>query len=137
MTQPDTSTVTLSKEALDFVMKNPEQIEVLAGNADTLSFWYMGDGHWFARLAGKTLDDIIKQAEEIRCRKDGYGYYGMLCPVTLMRKGKEVRRVGKGAHCHGQKNPDKWKRGVAEWKASLEADEQVMRLLEEGKVCDD
>ena len=70
------------------------------------SFWYMRDGFSFIRITGKNIKDVknnfIKVAKE--------NPYGMVCPVTIMKEEKELRRVGQPCHVDGRGNVD-----ISEW----------------------
>jgi hypothetical protein len=96
--------------------------------ADSIRFYYMHDNHTFTRLKGKTLEKILRHADEIEAGEGGS--YGALCPAILMCGDKEVRRVGKMAHAKGSKDPkDEWEKGKAKWLKEVEADADVRRLL--------
>lgn len=95
---------------------------------DEVQFWFMFDNHTFKRLRGATLDEVLAQADEVEAASS----YGMLCPATLMHGKKEVRRVGPATHSYSARNKNKkdmWEEGKAAWRAELESDTDVMRLL--------
>ncbi len=97
-------------------------------HADRMSIYYMHDNHCFTKLKGTTLDEILAHADEI---KDGeWGSYGALCPVHLLSGNREVRRVGDMVHAGSSKDSKgKWEEGKAKWRKQVEADPDVMRLL--------
>lgn len=93
---------------------------------DKVSFWYMRDNHTFDKLYGTTLDDVLQAADSIETESSG----GMLCPVLLLSKEKEIRRVGPCVHSRGTKDlKEYWNLGIAKWRKAVEADADVMRLL--------
>jgi hypothetical protein len=117
-------------QLLDHIDALERQVEELQDidMPDSLNVAFMHDGHWFTRLEGNTLDEILAHADEIESGEDGS--YGSLCPIILLRGTKEIRRVGPMAHARGSKDPkDHWIKGKAEWKAAAEADPDVQRIL--------
>lgn len=92
-------------------------------------FYYMHSNHLFTPLRGRTLDQIVEHCNEIR---EG-SYWGMLCPVILLRDETEIRRVGPSAHCHGSENGFTWRDNVSAWIEAVEKDKDIMRLLPTNK----
>lgn len=91
-----------------------------------VSFRYMHDNHTFTKLYGTTLDEVLEAADAIETESSG----GMLCPVTLLNKEKDLRRVGPCVHSRGIKDlKEHWNSGIDEWRKAVEADADVMRLL--------
>lgn len=100
--------------------------------ADKASFYFMHYGHYFTRLKGKTLDEILAHADEIESGEDGS--YGLLYSVIVSKNGKELRRVGTPAHSAGSKDSkDKWNAGKAKWRKEVEADAEIMRLISDNQ----
>jgi len=96
---------------------------------DGVQFYFMHDNHTFTRLHGKTLDEVLENADTVEAGKRGS--YGMLCPAMLMHGKKDVRRVGPPAHAKGSNDPkDNWNAGKAAWLAAVKADADVVRLME-------
>lgn len=100
---------------------------------DSISLWYMSDGHGFYRLTG-SVREAAEQAKRIA--KDEP--YGMLCPPTLLRNGKEVRRVGGGpfdqqarVHMGSRDKWDEFCEAVDRWVAEVLTDPDVARLDKE------
>jgi hypothetical protein len=136
-------------EPNDFVIKSSkliallEQIDALEGQIDelrnldtpdSLSVYFMHDGHWFTELKGNTLDEILAHADAIESSEDGS--YGMLCDITLLRGKREIRRVGPAVHARGSKDSkDKWNKGKAEWKAAAESDPDIQRILAKAAIA--
>ena len=99
-----------------------------AGEIPThIHFWYMYDNHSFAKLKGKTLDDIIDQAKEIST--EAMGRYGMLCNATLMSGDKEIDRVGICVHASPTLNEPHIEEKLDQWKIILRADSDIRRLM--------
>lgn len=92
---------------------------------DSVHVWYMHDNHTFTRLRGQTLDAILAQADEVEIRDP----WGMLCPARLLCDGRDVRSVGPYVHSHGIDDPTRWAKGKAQWRAEVEQDADVMRLI--------
>ena len=93
---------------------------------DGIKFYYMRDNHTFARLSGKTLDEILDNADAIAAESP----CGMLCPPTLSLGGKEIRRLKAVAHAPCCSSDDsKWLAGKNAWRKECEADSDVMRLV--------
>jgi len=91
-------------------------------------FYYMHDGHYFTRLKGNTLDEVIAHADTVESGE--CGSYGMLCPVIVMACDKELRRVGPPAHSYGPNDEQgRWGIGKVAWREAVEADPDIMRLL--------
>jgi hypothetical protein len=113
---------------IDALEGQVENLQDKEGRPTSISFWFMHDGHWFTRLQGATLDEILAHADAVELSEDGS--YGALCPATLKRGDKEIRRVGPMVHARGSSHPkDQWMIGKAEWKAALSADPDVQRIL--------
>ena len=94
--------------------------------ADGIGIWYMHDNHTFTKLYGKTLEAVLKRADEVEAKSS----YGMLCPVHVLQGTRELRSVGPCVHAGSSKDTkDKWNAGKTAWKAAVEADADVMRLL--------
>lgn len=72
------------------------------------------------------MDEVLKQADILESESPS----GMLCTVTLLVNDKEQRKVGVNAHSWGKYNSNKWIDGKKEWRKAVEADSDVMRLLE-------
>lgn len=94
----------------------------------TLSFWYMNDNHTFIRIKGGTLSEIVASAMSAHSRGCG----GMLCSAKVLSGTAEVRTVGGCVHDHDSISV--FLHGVANWAAAIEADPEVMRMIDEGKV---
>ena len=94
-----------------------------------LGIWYMHDNHLFTKLHGNTIDKILAHAESVRKESP----YGMLCPITVLGvNDKELRRVGPPVHDQGIYKPDRWQEMLPEWRAAVEADVDVMRIIKSG-----
>jgi hypothetical protein len=95
---------------------------------DSLSLYFMHDGHWFTKLEGNTVDEMLEHADAIESSEDGS--YGSLCPISLMRGKREIRTVGQMVHSRGSSDSkDMWNKGKAAWKAVVMADTDVQRIL--------
>ena len=93
-----------------------------------VKFYFMFDGHAFARIKGDTLDAIIDRARELNADPE-YGSYGMLCPVIKLRGDEEVYpRIGKGVHFK-QRGDQGDPVAIAAWKAACEADADIVAHL--------
>lgn len=110
---------------------------------DEVSFWYMYDDHSYGALTGSTLEEVLEHANRRRNGEDGS--YGMLCEATLLKNGKEVRRVKvdytgiKGVSgCHAGKpgkaeDDQRWRETTERWLAAHKTDPDVVRLVAAGK----
>lgn len=100
---------------------------------DRVSFWFMYDNHTFTKLEGKTVDEILEHLNEVCCELPNPetgcpgGSYGTLCPARLLAGDKEIRSVGTCVHYRGLNDP---KPSTEEWREAVEADEDIMRILE-------
>lgn len=84
----------------------------------------MNDNHTFVQLKGKTIDEIIKNAKKCQKRDP----YGMLCAPTLLCDDKDIRKV------HAYVHDFEWSdQKLMEWKAKIMQDEDVCRIMKEGK----
>lgn len=92
---------------------------------DSISFFWMNDNHTFVRLKGKNLKEIIAHANKIRKKSK----YGVLCPPTLLRKGKDFRRVGECVHDDVNFVPN-----VLLWIEAIEKDKMAMELIAKGCI---
>lgn len=88
-----------------------------------VAFCYMYDNHTFKAIKGKTLKNIVDKAKEIAKANP----YGMLCSAILSSEDGEIRRVGGVVHA------DKELGDTSEWLKDIEADSDIMELLEKGK----
>jgi hypothetical protein len=97
--------------------------------ANVIKFYYMYDNHTFSRLNGKTIKEILQNADDIESSEAGS--CGMLCSATVMKDDKEVKRVGCPAHSSGKYDPtkEKWNAGKEKWLKDLLEDKDVMRLI--------
>lgn len=95
-----------------------------------VSVFYMFDNHSFLKLKGRSIAEIINEAESIARTKEGS--WGGLCPASLLCGKKEVDRVGKMVHARSHKDfPQKeWTEGIQEWYDALMADERVTKFFE-------
>lgn len=91
---------------------------------DRISIWYMRDCHLFSKIEGKSIEEILKKADEVESKNS----YGMLCPVIVSHGEKELRRVGPCVHSHG-KDKKEWNEGKKKWKESIEKDGEIMELI--------
>jgi hypothetical protein len=89
-----------------------------------VSIWYMHDNHCFSQLEGKTIKDILKEADRIEKESS----YGALCPVIVLAGDKELRRVGPMVHSHG-KDKKEWEEGKKRWKEVIEKDNEIMEII--------
>lgn len=97
-------------------------------HATEVRFFFMHDNHTFTSLRGTTIDEVLAYAD--RLESGEHGSYGMLCPVVVLNDAKEIRRVGPPAFSRGRADPkDYWNAGKAKWRAAVEADPDVMRVL--------
>ena len=88
--------------------------------ADELSFWFMRDNHTFIKIESNNLNEIIGEYKKISKKYP----YGMVCPVTLIRDGDELRRVGANCHVDG-----KGRVKMADWITSISNDDDIKRIL--------
>lgn len=105
---------------IDGVRYVPENQEPVP---DRASFWYMHDNHTFSRLTG-TVEEIVAAAREWAKKSP----WGMLCPVTLLRGEKEIRRLKKCVHAQRELGD------TTEWEAEVRSDADVMRILSENSI---
>ena len=99
-----------------------------------ISFWGMDDNHTFVRYFGSTIEDIINQWRKDvvtdRCELS-------LCPISLLHNGKRMRIVGDMLHTiypRNRKDPLAVSEpAILRFIAGAKADEDVQRLLAEGK----
>ena len=76
------------------------------------------------RLKGDTLDEIIEEATQ--CQKNDA--YGMLCPINLLRNGKDFNRIGRPVH------GSEWtKSNLENWKKTALQNEDLVRLMKKNK----
>ena len=102
--------------------------------ADDVKFWYGHDGHYHTPLKG-TVAEVA--AEAIRIASTPEGRYGLLLWPTVLRNGKEVRRVGDAGpfgggacvHMGGADDLPNFIARVAEWVKVVSADPDVARLV--------
>ena len=96
-----------------------------------VSFWYMRDNHTFIELTGDSLDQIIEKAKAI----ERMNPCGMLCsPVVCDLDWKNEKRLSVNAHSGGRFDPEMFQKELILWRASVEADAEVMDLIKQGKV---
>jgi hypothetical protein len=72
-----------------------------------ISFWFMYDNHTFYKPVGDTLEEILY---DLSCHAKK-NPYGMICPVIVLKDGKEIKRIGNAVHIDGNgkaKDYDKW-----------------------------
>lgn len=100
-------------------------LEKYEPKATHVSAWFMHDTHCFARLTG-TIDDMIAQAREIIASPEGA--CGSLCPLKVMAKSTELRRIGPMvSYTRGDyRTLDETQ--LAEWRSAALADTDVVRL---------
>ena len=100
-----------------------------------LSLHYMHDNHTFSRIQGTTLDEIkasaYKLGIESRC--------GMLCPPCIVKKfigadRHKEKSHGIKVHSPYKMDEEKWMRDVELWMVAMSSDEEVMRLIDLGKI---
>ena len=91
-------------------------------------FTYMADCHVFAPLSGSTLDEIVEHAITFNADAE-WGSYGSLCPVSVLRGKRELRRVGSMVHFR-QRGDRGDPLAIAAWIAACDKDPDIMRWLE-------
>lgn len=96
-----------------YVPENSENVP------DRASVWYMHDNHTFTRLGGG-VEAILREARRLGKESP----YGMLCPVTLLRGDKEIRRLKRCVHARKELGD------TAEWEAEVRDDADALRLIE-------
>lgn len=86
---------------------------------------WMYDNCTFARLKGKSLQEIMQHARSIQKTSS----CGMLCPATLIRNERDFRRIGKAV------NDDKdFEENMQKWKEEIEKDPMAMDLIAKGWI---
>lgn len=85
--------------------------------ANRVSCYGMYDCHLFHRFEGATPEEI---ATQWRAHKDPELGDTLLCPVLVLEGDKELRRVGKMAHCEAE---------LQQWIDACNADPDIPRLL--------
>ncbi len=70
------------------------------------SYWFMCDGHTFIKPQKKSLKKVAKEMVTIAKNNP----YGMVCPVTVLKDGEEIGRIGKPVHVDkdGNVNIQEW-----------------------------
>jgi uncharacterized small protein (DUF1192 family) len=121
----DALTVEQGKRIAALEVERDALKERLDPKPDEVRFWYMHDNHTFTRLTGTTVDALLAEADAIEAESP----YGMLCAPTLTRNGKDFRRGKVHAHSHGA-DKEFWTAQKAAWRKAVEADADVMRLLD-------
>jgi len=79
----------------------------------------MHDNHTFSRLGGG-VETILREARRLGEESP----YGMLCPVTLLRGDKEIRRLKKCVHARKELGD------TSEWEEEVRGDADALRLIE-------
>jgi len=97
-----------------------KHLEKINQKGITLSFWFMQDMHLFIKVKVTTLNKIVKEYK-ILAKKHPHG---MVCPVTILKDGKDLRRVGKS--CHVTKDG---KVQLSDWITSISNDIDIKRIL--------
>jgi hypothetical protein len=92
---------------------------------NSISFWWMNDCHTFVRLKGKNIEEILIHV--CKCFNDDK--YGMLCPATLLKDGKELYRIGQPIH--GGAN---FHKEILKWVNSIKNDPYAMDIIKSGKI---
>lgn len=88
---------------------------------DDVSFHIMHDNHTYTRLHSYDLDEIEMRAHIIAENSP----LCSLCPATLLKNGKDVRKVGTMVHFQGKTNVEE----VKKWRKSIEKDASLIKFL--------
>jgi hypothetical protein len=94
---------------------------------DAVETWVMFDNHTFHELTGNTVDALIAE-----WRAMGHGVHLHLCSVAVRGVGQVLRRVGPMVHAAMTGFPATIERQAADlaaWRAAVEADADIARLL--------
>lgn len=93
--------------------------------ADSASAWVMHDNHTFTRLTARSVQGLVTEALRVHSEHRDC----MLCPVTVLKGKKELRRVGPSVHLYSKD----FAKDLSEWIAQVSADPDITRLLTAAK----
>jgi len=96
---------------------------------DDVHFWWMNDNHTFIQIETYDLQELTDRVKQLIKEHP----YGMLCQITMLKGGQEVKRAGECAHFYQEEGKDR--RNLVKWLNALQDIPGLMDFLEYKRMC--